>query len=490
GLAGTPGNADGTGSAARFSRPQGLGVDGSGNVYVADTGNHRIRKVSPAGAVVTVAGESLGTANGPGSVARFNTPSGVAVDAGGNVFIADTNNHAIRRMTPAYDVSTYAGFIYWLCGSRDGVGTDAWFCNPTGVALDGSGNLYVSDTANDAIRKINPATVVTTIGGLAGESNGMDGTADVARFRFPLGMAADADGRVYVADSDNHKIRLGRAALPDAASIDDDTAPTGVARQLGVSSKTATSFSWSIVRRPSRSNAQLSSTAIANPTFTPDVADLYVFRLIATGANGTSDTLVSLLATEGGAVEIAPPSSVIATATSTATVQVGWAAAADAASYQIWRSSNGSAFAMAGTSTTTSFTDAGRAANTTYVYYLRAVATDGSVSGESVRDLATTVVFANDPLTAGTLVKAQHLTQLRTAANAYRASAGLGAVALTDPTVTTATRIKAVHLEELRSALQAARAAYGLPALTFTDPTLSGKRIRAVHFSELRAAVK
>ncbi|HEY0158093.1 MAG TPA: hypothetical protein VGF28_12475 [Thermoanaerobaculia bacterium] len=492
GLAATSGGVDGTGSAARFYRPRALAVDGSGNVYVADTSNHTIRKVSPGGAVVTVAGaaESPGHANGPGSVARFDNPSGIAVDALGNVFIADTNNQAIRKMTPAYEVSTYAGFIYWLGGHRDGVGTNAWFYNPTGVAIDSGGYLYVSDWGNDTIRKIDPATAVTTLGGVAGETHGMDGTADAARFAYPYGIAADNDGNVYVADSENHKIRVGRPALSDAASIDDDTAATGVARQLGVSSKTATTFSWSIVRRPSRSNAQLSSTTIANPTFTPDVADLYVFRLIATAPGGTSDTLVSLVATEGVPVDITPPSSVVATATSSATVQVNWAAVADAASYQIWRSSNGSAFAMAGTSTTTSFNDTGRTADTTYVYFLRAVAGDGSISADSLRDPATTVVFADTPLTAGTRVRAQHLTQLRTATNAYRASASLGAVAVTDPTVTAATRVKAVHLTELRSALQAARAAYGLPALTFTDATLTGKTIKAVHFAELRAAVQ
>ena len=206
GTAGAEGSADGTGAAARFSYPGGVAVDGSGNVYVADSGNNTIRKVTPAGVVSTLAGSAgvSGSADGTGAGARFDFPTGVAIDGSGNVYVADEGNNAIREVTPAGVVSTLAGGGY--CGSADGTGAAARFCGPFGVAVDRSGNVYVADSFNNSIRKVTPAGVVSTLAG-----NGFPGTADgsgpAAQFSSPYGVAVDGSGNVYVADTDNNTIR-------------------------------------------------------------------------------------------------------------------------------------------------------------------------------------------------------------------------------------------------------------------------------------------
>jgi sugar lactone lactonase YvrE len=171
-FAGVPdgiGSADGTGAAARFNYPQGVTADGSGNVYVADSNNFTIRKITPAGVVTTLAGAAgaSGSVDGAGAAARFNRPSGLAVDGSGNVYVADTYNHTIRKITPAGVVSTLAGTAL-AYGSADGTGAAARFFYPQGVAADGSGNVYVADSNNLTIRKITPAGVVTTLAGAAG----------------------------------------------------------------------------------------------------------------------------------------------------------------------------------------------------------------------------------------------------------------------------------------------------------------------------------
>ena len=213
-LAGTPGsqgNADGTGGAAQFSFPRGIAVDGNGNVYVADTGNGTIRKITPAGVVTTLAGSAAaepGSADGTGSAARFNWPCDVTVDASGNVYVADTGNRTIRKITPDGMVATLAGSAgMGNAGSDDGTGSAARFNYPNGVAVDANGNVYVADTDNSTIRKITPAGVVTTLAGSAGATGSDDGTGSAARFNYPYSVAVDASGNVYVADTDNSTIR-------------------------------------------------------------------------------------------------------------------------------------------------------------------------------------------------------------------------------------------------------------------------------------------
>ena len=212
GLAGTKGSADGMGSMARFCYPVGVAVDNAGNVYVADSLNETIRKVTPGGAVTTLAGlpGNLGSADGKGSEARFNGPRGVAVDRSGNVYVADTINCTIRKITPEGAVTTLAGQVT-VSGSKDGKGSAAkfgsMFGGPSGVAVDGAGNIYVADEANQTIRKVTPVGVVTTLAGVAGSQGTNDGSAKVARFYDPQGVAVDKSGNVYVADFNNHTIR-------------------------------------------------------------------------------------------------------------------------------------------------------------------------------------------------------------------------------------------------------------------------------------------
>ena len=208
GAAGNPGYADGTGTNAQFNCPRSVAVDASGTVYVAETGNNCIRKVTAAGVVSTLAGSAgnPGYADGTNTVAQFNSPQGMAVDVNGNVYVADNGNNCIRMVTPAGVVSTLVGST--TCGFADGTGVAAQFNGPTGVALDASGTIYVSDCNNCCIRRVTPAGVVTTLAGLAENSGYADGTGTAARFRYPSNVALDANGTVYVADQGNNHIRM------------------------------------------------------------------------------------------------------------------------------------------------------------------------------------------------------------------------------------------------------------------------------------------
>jgi sugar lactone lactonase YvrE len=204
------GSTDGTGTAATFTDPVGIAADASGNIYVADSGNETIRKITPAGVVTTLAGTAgtLGSADGTGTAASFTNPEGVAVNASGNVYVADSGDNKIRMVTSAGVVTTLAGGgDYTTSGSADGTGTVASFNYPEGIAVDTSGNLYVADTVNNTIRKVTSEGVVTTFAGMAGSFGSVDGTGTVASFWSPEGIAVDASGNVYVADTGNSTIR-------------------------------------------------------------------------------------------------------------------------------------------------------------------------------------------------------------------------------------------------------------------------------------------
>jgi sugar lactone lactonase YvrE len=211
GLPGGPGNADGAGSAARFNNPAGVAVDSAGNVYVADSGNHTLRKITSGGSVTTLAGLAgvSGSVDGVGPAARFNQPYGVAVDSAGNVYVADTFNSAIRKVTSGGGVSTLAGI--GSCGCGDGTGRAVQFCYPYSVAVDSGGNVYVTDTFNNTIRKMTSAGLVTTLAGSAGNSGCAVGVGPAARFWNPSGAAVDPFGNVFVADNANAVIRRVRS---------------------------------------------------------------------------------------------------------------------------------------------------------------------------------------------------------------------------------------------------------------------------------------
>ena len=212
GLAGSSGTNDGTGAGARFDSPTGIGLDSSGNLYVADYVGSVIRHVTPEGVVRTIAGqpEDYGTNNGAGGAAQFYGPHGLAVDSATNVYVADTYNNMIRQVTPkgtSWVVTTLAGLKTGGAGSADGTGTNAQFNEPIGVAVDGAGNVYVGDTFNDTIRQVTPTGVVTTLAGQADNPGSQDGTGTNAQFNEPNGVAVDSATNVYVADWGNHTIR-------------------------------------------------------------------------------------------------------------------------------------------------------------------------------------------------------------------------------------------------------------------------------------------
>jgi hypothetical protein len=213
GSAGVFGTTDGPGTSARFNFPIGLAVDASGNVYVADSKNSVIRKITPAGVVSTYAGTALqyGSADGPAASARFFIPCGVAVDSAGVVYVADTGNHVIRKITTDGVVSTLAGSAQ-QSGTTNGTGAGARFNLPWGIALDRSGGLFVSDSGSNTIRRVSSAGVVTTFAGVAGSSGAQDGAGVTARFNLPRGISVDAAGNLFVADTGNNTLRLVSAA--------------------------------------------------------------------------------------------------------------------------------------------------------------------------------------------------------------------------------------------------------------------------------------
>jgi len=206
------GVADGTGSAAQFWQPWGIAVDSAGNVYVADQVNSTIRKITPTGVVTTIAGAAgvYGSADGSGSAARFNSPAGIALDSAGNLYVADTLNSTIRKITSAGVVTTLAGTA-GVIGSADGTGSAARFNYPYALTVAGT-TLYVAEPYNHTIRKITSAGVVTTFAGTAGAFGNVNGTGSAVRFNSPYGVAATSTGIIYVADSGNHEIRKITAA--------------------------------------------------------------------------------------------------------------------------------------------------------------------------------------------------------------------------------------------------------------------------------------
>lgn len=216
------GAADGQGAAAQFSGPKAMAVDAQGNLYVADNANFTVRKITPAGVVSTLAGlaGSPGNVDGQGGSARFGAlqfdqypygPNGIALDSAGNLFVTDSGNRTIRKITPAGLVTTFAGNALTQT-SANGVGTQAAFGSLGGITIDSADNIYVSDQST--IRKITPAAVVTTLAGandavLGGPESGYtaDGPGNLARFDYPAGLTVDSANNLYVADTQNHMIR-------------------------------------------------------------------------------------------------------------------------------------------------------------------------------------------------------------------------------------------------------------------------------------------
>lgn len=327
------GSANGTGAAASFNLPASVAADASGNIFVADYGNNLIRKITPAGVVSTFAGSgTAGSANGTGTSASFNAPEGVAVDAAGNVYVADYGNNLIRKITPAGVVSTLAGS--GSAGAVNGAGTAASFNNLYNITVDANDNLYVSESDN-LIRKITPAGVVTTLAGsgVQGSANGI-GTA--ASFSSPFGISVDASGNLYVADSDNNLLRkvttLGYGvspALPAGLSIDS----TGTIKGTPTTASPATIYTITANNSggSSAANVSIAVTDQAAITFPALASVVYGSADISPGATSTntavpvtyssSDTTVAMI-TALGKIHIVHKGTAIITASQSRTTVV------------------------------------------------------------------------------------------------------------------------------------------------------------------------
>jgi len=214
----TVGGADGTGAAAQFNSPGGMAIDANGTIYVADSGNNTIRKVTAGGVVTTIAGTAgvKGSSDGTGSAASFYEPGGLALDAAGNLFITDTGNNTIRKLTPAGVVTTFAGTARDMQICQDGTGSAASFAGPAFLAFDTNGNLLVTDSDGELVRRITPDAVVTTCAGEPGMTDGDQGAGPKAGFSSPCGIAIDQNGNIYVTNSSGNTISKGTFTPPVA----------------------------------------------------------------------------------------------------------------------------------------------------------------------------------------------------------------------------------------------------------------------------------
>ena len=286
GKPGVPGDTDGMGSAARFTDPVGIAVDASRNVYVTD--NQTVREITPDGAVITLAGVAGrgGAADGAGSTARFWYPIGITVGVDGLIYVVD---EAFGGRVLAV---SRTGLVKTIARNTPG---DPVFHDPIGITADRNGNLYVTDSEFGLVERVATDGAVTLAGGGGFGPNG-DGTGSDAAFYRPSGIVADAAGSLYVVSIEN--VSKGVPALPDNATIDKTAARPGELRHL-YGPASATTWSWKIIRYPSASHARLSSTTERNPTFVPDVADLYIFQVTATDGVRSSISTVSLTVTSG-----------------------------------------------------------------------------------------------------------------------------------------------------------------------------------------------
>jgi uncharacterized protein (TIGR03437 family) len=219
---------NGPANKAQLFRPYAMVVDGAGNVIIADSWNNRIRKVTPDGNITTIAGNgysSFGGDGGPATSAALFGPFGVAVDRGGNIYIADINNFRIRKVTPTGAISTIAGAPIPGFAGDGGPASHAQFDSPYAVAVDGAGNLFVSDISNHRIRKIDTSGTISTVAGDGDEAlSGDGGLATNASLDSPAGIALDPSGNLFIADSGNTRIR----AVVNASTVSFKVAPSSL----------------------------------------------------------------------------------------------------------------------------------------------------------------------------------------------------------------------------------------------------------------------
>ena len=297
-----------------LNNPFGVAVDGAGNLYIADRDNHRILRVDIAGTITTFAGtgdRGYSGDGGPAVQALLNEPFGVAVDGAGNLYIADSLNNRIRRVDASGTITTFAGTGDWGYSGGGGPAVQALLSRPRGVAVDGAGNLYIADSDNHSIRRVDIAGTITTIAGTGNRGySGDGGPAVVARLSFPTGMAVDRAGDLYIADSDNHSIRV----LTRSSSL---PSPTGLTATAASSSRIDLTWQDNSAdetgfraqrRREGSASWVLIGTAPANSTRYSDdgllPATLYHYRVQA-----FNDTAPSAFSNEAMATTLAvlPP---------------------------------------------------------------------------------------------------------------------------------------------------------------------------------------
>jgi sugar lactone lactonase YvrE len=276
---------DGPGSEARVQYPGQTCIDKAGNIYIADSGNDLIRKLSPDGTVTTIAGSSNGYKDGPAATAQFSLPQGIAVDGQGNLYVSDGNNHRIRKITPGGVVSTIAGGGapdangFYQGGFADGQGDQALFLGPNFISLGPDGNLYVADTGNSRVRMVTPDGTVSTVAGGGTQADYKDGNVSVARLAYPWAVYAAADGSVYVADSGNNVVRKVK-----------DGAVTTVAGvyELDANGNIVNSFNDGPV---AQAHFNAPADVVIDPTGNLYVADFYNNRIRKVTTGGTVSTV-------------------------------------------------------------------------------------------------------------------------------------------------------------------------------------------------------
>jgi hypothetical protein len=358
---GSTGSTNGTGTSATFAFPQGIALDGSGNLVIADYTNGLIRKMTPGGSVSTVAGTGFaGAVNGTGTGASFNGPHGVAVDAAGNMYVAEGLNHLLRRITPGGVVTTLAGS--GIAGFTNASGTASAFNAPRGVAIGPDGNIYMADYTNRRIRMITSSGVVTTFAG-SGTAGNAEGTVTTASFFTPGGIAFDASGHLYVTDFVGQLVRIIAGyrispALPAGLYFDPRTGTISGTPTTAQAAKTFTVYSQN-------------SAGTSQTTITIGIADApTVITNAATNVTATTATLSGTVNANGGATSALT----IKYSTSQATVDAG----------------NGTSATVSPTSasgnivTAVSAAITGLTASATYYYRVSATNTAGTTNGTTL----------------------------------------------------------------------------------------------------------
>ena len=337
---GTPGFSGDNGPAAgaQLANPYGLAIDLAGNLYIADSSNNLVRKVSN-GTIATVAGNGtpgFSGDNGPAIRAQLASPAGVAVDSGGNLYIADTLNNLVRKVSGGV-ITTMAGNGTPGFGGDGGPATSAQLYAPSGIAVDSAGNLYIADTYNGSIRKISGGVIATVAGIGTSGFGGDNGPATSAQLDNPYGLAVDSGGRVYAADFDNNRVRVLTPVIPCTYSLSPTAAQAAISGgNLTVGVRTAASCSWAIAGLPGWIAVAGASSGLGSASVTLMVAPNTGASLSATILIGGASFTVTQPAAAACVYSLSPGGQAFGAAGGTGTINVAvstgcpWSAASNA----------------------------------------------------------------------------------------------------------------------------------------------------------------